>query len=56
METLWRRHHVWVRHTDFDLNTVRVSTHLYNTEQQVDRLAAGIHDILENGALKAPEA
>ncbi len=56
VETLWRRHHVWVRHTDFDLNTVRVSTHLYNTEQQVDRLAAGIHDILENGALKAPEA
>lgn len=56
VETLWRRHHVWVRHTDFDLNTVRVSTHLYNTEEQVDRLVAGIQDILENGALQAPEA
>ena len=56
VETLWRRHHVWVRHTDFDLNTVRVSTHLYNTEEQVDRLAAGIRDILEHGALQAPEA
>ena len=56
VETLWRRHHVWVRHTDFDLNTVRVSTHLYNTEEQVDRLADGIQDILEHGALQAPEA
>ena len=41
VETLWRRHHIWVRHTDFDLNTVRVSTHYYNTEDQIDRLDEG---------------
>ena len=54
VDTLWRRHHVWVRHTDFDLNTVRVSTHHYNTEDQVTRLVDGVRDILANGV--APDA
>ena len=54
VDTLWRRHHVWVRHTDFDLNTVRVSTHHYNTEDQVTRLVDGVRDILANGV--APRA
>ena len=54
VDTLWRRHHVWVRHTDFDLNTVRVSTHHYNTEDQVARVVDGVHDILEHGV--APSA
>lgn len=53
VDTLWRRHHVWVRHTDFGLNTVRVSTHHYNTEAQVDRLAEGLRDIVANGTLPA---
>lgn len=53
VDTLWRRHHVWVRHTDFGLNTVRVSTHHYNTEAQVDRLAEGLRDVVANGTLPA---
>ena len=56
VDTLWRRHHVWVRHTDHDLNTVRVSTHLYNTEEQVERLIDGVRDILANGALPLESA
>ena len=50
VDALWRRHHVWVRETDFGLNTVRASTHHYNTEAQVDRLAEGLRDILARGA------
>ena len=53
VDTLWRRHHIWVRHTDLDLNTVRVSTHHYNTEAQVDRLGEALRDILANGVLPA---
>ena len=53
VDTLWRRHHVWVRHTDFDLNTVRVSTHHYNTEGQVARVVDGVRDILANGVAPA---
>ena len=53
VDTLWRRHHIWVRHTDLGLNTVRVSTHHYNTEAQVDRLAEALDDILTNGVLPA---
>ena len=49
VDALWRRHHVWVRETDFGLNTVRASTHHYNTEAQVDRLAEGLRDILARG-------
>lgn len=51
VDTLWRRNRVWVRETDYGLNTVRASTHHYNTEDQVDRLADGIHDIFKEGTL-----
>lgn len=55
VDTLWRRHHVWVRETDFGLNTVRASTHYYNTQAQVDRLAEGLRDIAANGVLPSQE-
>lgn len=51
VETLWRRNRVWVRETDFGLNTVRASTHHFNTEAQVDRLAGGLDEILTEGTL-----
>lgn len=51
VKTLWQRNRVWVRETDFGLNTVRASTHHYNTEGQVDRLADGIHDLFTEGTL-----
>ncbi len=54
VETLLRRHHVRVRSTDYGLNTVRASTHYYNTEAQVDRLAEGIADVFKRGAIPAP--
>lgn len=54
VETLWRRNHVWVRQTDYGLNTVRVSTHYYNTEQQIERLEEGLRDILKRGVIPAP--
>lgn len=51
VDTLWRRNRVWVRETDYGLNTVRASTHHYNTEDQVDRLALGINQILAEGTI-----
>lgn len=56
VETLLQRHHVRVRSTDYGLNTVRVSTHYYNTEEQVERVAEGLKDILKRGVIKAPPA
>ncbi|MFQ5790971.1 MAG: aminotransferase class V-fold PLP-dependent enzyme [Acidobacteriota bacterium] len=55
VETLFRRHHIRVRSTEFDLNTVRVSTHYYNTQDQVERVAEGLKDILKRGVIPAPE-
>ena len=49
VDALWGRHRVWVRETDMGLNTVRASTHHYNTEAQVDRLAEGLRDIVKRG-------
>ena len=51
VDTLWQRNRVWVRETDYGLNTVRASTHHFNTEDQVDRLADGILDIFKEGTL-----
>lgn len=55
VETLWRRDHVWVRSTEYDLNTVRVSTHHYNTEDHVERVAEGLRTILKKGVIPAPQ-
>lgn len=52
--TLRQRHNIVVRSTEFDLNTVRVSTHYYNTEDEVDRLIEGLEDILKRGVIPAP--
>jgi selenocysteine lyase/cysteine desulfurase len=51
VDTLLARHGVYVRTIAYDLNAVRVSTHHYNTEQQVDRLVEGLQDILKNGVM-----
>ena len=51
VDTLWRRNRVWVRETDHGLNTVRASTHHYNTKDQVDRLAEGVQRIFSEGTL-----
>ncbi|MGH9347292.1 MAG: aminotransferase class V-fold PLP-dependent enzyme [Vicinamibacterales bacterium] len=51
VDTLLARHGTYVRTIQYDLNAVRVSTHHYNTEQQVDRLIEGLHDILKNGVM-----
>ena len=51
VDTLWRRNRVWVREIDYGLNTVRASTHHYNTEDQVDRLAEGLQQIRREGTL-----
>ena len=51
VDTLWRRNRVWVRETDYGLNTVRASTHHYNTQDQVGRLVEGIHQIFSEGTL-----
>ena len=54
VETLLRRHHVRVRSTEYGLNAVRASTHYYNTEDQVERLAEGLGDVRQRGVIPAP--
>jgi isopenicillin-N epimerase len=49
VDTLLQRHGTYVRTIAYDLNAVRVSTHHYNTEEQIDRLVEGLQDILKNG-------
>lgn len=56
VDTLLKRHGVYVRTIAYDLNAVRVSTHYYNTEHQVDRLIEGLQDILKNGVLPSSAA
>ena len=51
VDTLLARHDTYIRTIEYDLNAVRVSTHHYNTEQQVDRLVEGLQDILKNGVM-----
>jgi selenocysteine lyase/cysteine desulfurase len=53
METLLQRNHVRVRTTEYGLNTVRASTHYYNTEEQVERLVEGLRDIPKRGLIRA---
>jgi len=52
VDTLLARHGTYVRTIQYDLNAVRVSTHHYNTERQVDRLVEGLQDILKNGVIR----
>jgi selenocysteine lyase/cysteine desulfurase len=54
VETLKRRHRIWTRTMEYDLNAVRISTHIYNTEAQVDALVAGLEDIVKGNIVKAP--
>ncbi len=54
VETLLKRHHIRVRTMEYGLNAVRASTHYYNTEAQVDRLADGIEDVFKRGVIPAP--
>ena len=54
VETLKKRHRVWTRTVEYDLNAVRISTHIYNTEPQIDQLVAGLQDVLKGNLVKAP--
>jgi isopenicillin-N epimerase len=54
VETLKKRHRVWTRTMEYNLNAVRIATHIYNTEAQVDRLVAGLEDIIKGNIVKAP--
>jgi len=54
VETLKKRHRVWTRTVEYDLNAVRISTHIYNTESQIDQLVEGLQDILRGNIVKAP--
>lgn len=54
VETLKKRHRVWTRTVEYDLNAVRISTHIYNTESQIDVLVEGLQDIMRGNIVKAP--
>jgi isopenicillin-N epimerase len=54
VETLKRRHRIWTRTMEYDMNAVRIATHVYNTEAQVDQLVEGLQDILKGNIIKAP--
>jgi cysteine desulfurase/selenocysteine lyase len=54
VETLKKRHRVWTRTVEYELNAVRISTHIYNTEAQIDQLVAGLEDVLKGNVIKAP--
>jgi selenocysteine lyase/cysteine desulfurase len=56
VDTMLHRHGTWIRTIAYDLNAVRVSTHHYNTEEQVDRCVEGLQDILKNGVMAKPAA
>ncbi|MGQ0737092.1 MAG: aminotransferase class V-fold PLP-dependent enzyme [Acidobacteriota bacterium] len=54
VETLKRRHRLWTRTMEYNLNAVRISTHIYNTEGQIDRLLEGLEDVRKGNVIKAP--
>ena len=56
VDTMLARHHTWIRTIAYDLNAVRISTHHYNSEQQVDRCVEGLQDIVKNGVITKPAA
>lgn len=45
VEPLFDDHRLRVRSTGYGLNTVRVSTHYYNSEDQVERLSEALQEI-----------
>jgi selenocysteine lyase/cysteine desulfurase len=53
VETLKRRHRIWTRTMEYDLNAIRIATHIYNTEAQVDRLAEALKDIAKGNVIRA---
>lgn len=54
VETLKRRHRIWTRTMAHDLNAVRIATHIYNTEEQIDALHAGLEDCMKGNLITAP--
>ncbi|HUE86177.1 MAG TPA: aminotransferase class V-fold PLP-dependent enzyme [Vicinamibacterales bacterium] len=54
VETLKKRHRIWTRTMEYDLNAVRISTHIYNSETDIDALVAGLEDILKGNVVRAP--
>lgn len=56
VETLKKRHRIWTRTMEYDLNAVRIATHIYNTEEQIDALHAGLEDCLRGNLIPAPAA
>jgi selenocysteine lyase/cysteine desulfurase len=54
VETLKKRHRVWTRTMEYELNAVRISTHIYNSEADVDRLIDGLQDVIKGNVIKAP--
>ncbi len=56
VETLKKRHRIWTRTMAYDLNAVRIATHIYNTESQIDALVDALQDIARGNIIKAPSA
>jgi selenocysteine lyase/cysteine desulfurase len=56
VHTLKQRHRIWTRTMEYDLNAVRIATHIYNTEAQIDALAGALQDITRGQVLTAPTA
>lgn len=54
--TLKQRHRIWTRTMEYDLNAVRIATHIYSTEAQIDALAGALGEIVKGAVLKAPSA
>jgi isopenicillin-N epimerase len=56
VHTLKQRHRIWTRTMEYDLNAVRIATHIYNTEAQIDALAGALQDIAKGQVMPAPTA
>lgn len=54
VETLKKRHRIWTRTMEYDMNAVRIATHIYNSEADVDALVAGLEGVLAGDIIKAP--
>jgi selenocysteine lyase/cysteine desulfurase len=54
VHTLKQRHRIWTRTMEYDLNAVRIATHIYNTEGQLDALAGALEEIVKGNVVKAP--